>query len=646
MNPSILAAVAAMLSLQAQQPNRWVVPPGFHVSVFADSVEGARSMAIGPRGTVFVGSQRAGKVHAVVDTNGDHKADRVVVIASGLDWPNGVALRNGALYVATRSRLLRFDDIERRLAAPPAPVVVRDSLPNPNEGHTWKFIGFGPDGLLYMSVGAPCNVCLSPPLVSAILRMKPDGSHLEVFAEGIRNSVGFDWHPTSRELWFTDNGRDGLGDDLPSDELDVAWKAGLHFGFPYCHQGDVADSAFGAQRACATTEPPALKLGAHVASLGFTFYTGSMFPARYRNAVIVAEHGSWNRSKPSGYRVMVAFTDGRRVTGYEPFLDGFLPGPRDSVPGGWEATRIALGRPVDVLQMPDGSVLISDDTRNRLLRVSYGPPAGAQSRTEVTTSDSAVTPENLTSSRDGSVYFGSMARGTIYRAAPGASQAEPWILAATAGLTRVLGVLADDKTNTLWVCQNASAGEGQTALRAFDLKSGAAKGTYPLPPNGGVCNDIAVAADGGVYVSESFRGRVHRLKPGATQLEVWAASEQMNVIDGLAFLGDGSLYVNDFAAGKLFRIPVNADGSAGALVPIETSMPLVRPDGLRTAGPRTLIQAEQQGRITELTISGNRADVRVVRDGLPRASGVTIVGNSALVLVDLTKAVVVPYRPQ
>jgi sugar lactone lactonase YvrE len=316
------------------------------------------------------------------------------------------------------------------------------------------------------------------------------------------------------------------------------------------------------------------------------------------------------------------------------------------VPGGWEATRSALGRPVDVLQLPDGSVLISDDTRNRLLRVSYGPPAGAQSRTEVTTSDSAVTPENLTSSRDGSVYFGSMARGTIYRAAPGASQAEPWILAATAGLTRVLGVLADDKTNTLWVCQNASAGEGQTALRAFDLKSGAAKGTYPLPPNGGVCNDIAVAADGGVYVSESFRGRVHRLKPGATQLEVWAASEQMNVIDGLAFLGDGSLYVNDFAAGKLFRIPVNADGSAGALVPIETSMPLVRPDGLRTAGPRTLIQAEQQGRITELTISGNRADVRVVRDGLPRASGVTIVGNSALVLVDLTKAVVVPYRPQ
>jgi sugar lactone lactonase YvrE len=268
----------------------------------------------------------------------------------------------------------------------------------------------------------------------------------------------------------------------------------------------------------------------------------------------------------------------------------------------------------------------------------------------VTTADTAVTPESITSSRDGSVYFGSMARGTIYRAAPRASRAEPWILASTAGLTRVLGVLADDRSNTLWVCQNQTDGRdgapvtGQTALRSFDLKTGAAKGTYPFPANSGVCNDIAVASDGGVYVSESFRGRVHRLKPGAAALEVWASDEQMNVIDGLAFLADGSLYVNNFMSGKLFRIPVNADGSAGALVPIETSLPLVRPDGLRSVGPNTLLQAEQQGRIAELTIDGNRAEVRVVKDGLPRASGVTLVGDNALVLVDLTKAVVVPYR--
>jgi sugar lactone lactonase YvrE len=282
---------------------------------------------------------------------------------------------------------------------------------------------------------------------------------------------------------------------------------------------------------------------------------------------------------------------------------------------------------------------------------TFAPLARAQSRTEITTRDTAVTPENLTSSRDGSVYFGSMAKGTIYRAAPGASQAEPWILASAAGLTRVLGVLADDKASTLWVCQNATGGNngapaaGQTALRSFDLKSGSAKGTFPFPANSGVCNDIAVAADGTVYASESFRGRVHRLKPGATALEVWATDAQMNVIDGLAMLADGSLYVNEFTSGKLFRIPVNPDGTAGALVPIETSMPLVRPDGLRTAGPQKLIQAEQQGRVAELTINGNRAEVRVIKDGLTRAAGVTVVGDTAFVLVELRKAVAVPYRP-
>jgi len=277
----------------------------------------------------------------------------------------------------------------------------------------------------------------------------------------------------------------------------------------------------------------------------------------------------------------------------------------------------------------------------------------AQTRTEITINATGALPENLTSSQDGTVFFGSTATGTIYRAAPGASQAEPWIQAATAGLSNVLGVLADDKTNTLWVCQNSVAGRGgapavgTTALRSFDLRSGAAKGTFPFPPNSRICNDIAVSADGSAYASESFGGRVHRLKPGATALEVWVTDQQqLGVIDGISFLADGALYANNFSTGRLFRIPVNADGSAGAVVPIETSMPLGRPDGLRTVGPQTLIQAEQQGRLTELTISGNRAEVRVVQDSLPRAMGVTMVGNTALVLVSQTKAVVVQYRPR
>ena len=272
--------------------------------------------------------------------------------------------------------------------------------------------------------------------------------------------------------------------------------------------------------------------------------------------------------------------------------------------------------------------------------MSLASPARAQDRAEITINDTGVQAENLTSSQDGTVYFGSAAKGTIYRAAPGASQAEPWILASAAGLTNVLGLLADDNSNTLWVCQNSTGGRGgapvvgQTALRSFDLKTGSAKGTYPFPANSGVCNDIAVSANGTAYASESFRGRVHRLRPGASELEVWASDQEINVIDGLAFLADGALYVNTFNTGKIFRIPVNADGSAGALVPIETSIPLGRPDGLRTAGPQTLIQAEGVGRLTELVITGNRADVRIVREGLTAATGVTVVGNTALVLVD------------
>jgi sugar lactone lactonase YvrE len=276
--------------------------------------------------------------------------------------------------------------------------------------------------------------------------------------------------------------------------------------------------------------------------------------------------------------------------------------------------------------------------------------AQAQGRTEVTINDTNVRPENLTSSADGTLYFGSMNKGTIYRAAPGASQAEPWILASTAGLTNVLGVFAHDASNTLWVCQNSTGGRGgqpvagQTALRAFDLRSGAPKGTYDFPSNGGVCNDIAVAANGTVYATESFANRIHRLRPGATALEVWAGDPQLGAVDGIALLDDGAVYVNTFMSGKLFRIPVNADGSAGALTPIETSIPLTRPDGLRAVGPMTMVQAEQGGRVAELTISGNRAEVRVLQEGLASAAGVTLVGDNALVLIGFSKAVVVPYR--
>ena len=273
-------------------------------------------------------------------------------------------------------------------------------------------------------------------------------------------------------------------------------------------------------------------------------------------------------------------------------------------------------------------------------------PTLAQDRTEIVINDTRVGPENLTSSQDGTVFFGSSTKGTIYRALPGVAQAEAWIQGDVAALTNVTGVLADDKSSTLWVCANAPFGRGapatgQTALRAFDLKTGDPKGTYPFP-GGGLGNDVALAADGTAYASDTFAGRVLRLKPGTDTLDVWVTDPQLRGIDGLSFLGDGSLYVNNFFNGKLLRIAMNADGTAGPIVALETSLPFSRPDGLRTSGPKTLLQAEGSGWLTEITIEDGRGTVRVIKDGLTGAAGVTQIGENALVLVERSKAVVVP----
>jgi glucose/arabinose dehydrogenase len=357
----ILAALALLSCAAAHAAlplDRIKLPAGFHIVLFADHVEGARSMALGDNGTLFVGSMGPGKVYAV--RHDGTKATQVSTIASGLKMPNGVAVKDGALYVAEVSRITRYDAIESHLAQPPKPVVVYDKYPG-DPHHGWKFIRFGPDGWLYVPVGAPCNICEPGDPYASITRLKPDGSAMEVYARGIRNSVGFDWDPRTKELWFTDNGRDMLGDDLPSDELDHAPKAGMHFGYPYCHQGDTADPEFGKKRACTEFTPPEVKLGAHVASLGMRFYTGSMFPAEYRGRIFIAEHGSWNRSKKSGYRVVQARVENGKVVESGVFAEGFLDAARDK----------ALGRPVDVLVMPDGALLVSDDQNGAIYRISY-----------------------------------------------------------------------------------------------------------------------------------------------------------------------------------------------------------------------------------------------------------------------------------
>ncbi len=342
-----------------QQLSLIKLPPGFKIEIFADNIPGARSLARGDNGTVFVGTRGKGRVYAIVDRNGDFHADSVYTIASGLYMPNGVAMRGGNLYVAEVNRVIRFDDIEAHLADPPKPIVVNDKFPSDSH-HGWKFIRFGPDGKLYVPVGAPCNVCLEDdPRYASIMRMNPDGSDLEVFAHGIRNTVGFDWHPVTHELWFTDNGRDMLGDDIPPDELNCAPLSGMNFGFPFCHGGDIPDPEFGKQRPCSDFTPPVQKLGPHVAALGMRFYTGQMFPKEYHDQIFIAEHGSWNRSIPIGYRITVVRLDGNKAVSYDVFAEGWLQGGRP-----W-------GRPVDLMQLPDGSLLVSDDFGGRIYRISY-----------------------------------------------------------------------------------------------------------------------------------------------------------------------------------------------------------------------------------------------------------------------------------
>ena len=346
-------------NLNNGNPSDIKLPPGFKIEVYADNVPNARSMTLSPEGVLFVGT-RESRVYAVVDTNKDYKADNVITIASGLNSPNGVAFRNGSLYVAEISKVWRYDNIENNLNNPPDPVLISDGFPTDGH-HGWKFIAFGPDNKLYVPVGAPCNICLrdDDERYASIMRMNPDGSELEVFAHGIRNTVGFTWHPGTQELWFTDNGRDMLGDNVPPDELNRAPSAGLHFGYPFVHGGDIPDPEFGEGTDINQYVKPVQKLGPHVAALGMRFYTGNMFPEEYRNQIFIAEHGSWNRSKKIGYRVMLVKLNGNEAVSYEPFAEGWLQGDAVS------------GRPVDVLVMPDGSMLVSDDYGGVIYRIIY-----------------------------------------------------------------------------------------------------------------------------------------------------------------------------------------------------------------------------------------------------------------------------------
>ena len=335
-----------------------VLPAGFSIDVYAENVENARQMALGDNGTLFVGSRRAGNLYALIDTNKDFKADKQIVLAKDLFLPSGITFHDGSLYVAEVDKIWRYRDIEKHLPNVPEPELIYDQLPDKSH-HGWKFIKFGPDGKLYIPVGAPCNVCDDALPFASILKLDVDNKETTIVAQGVRNSVGFDFHPDTGELWFTDNGRDMMGDDLPDDELNRVSQEGQHFGFPYVHNADIKDPEFYDAEKAKLNTPPALNLGAHVAALGMEFYQSELFPAEYKGRIFIAQHGSWNRSSKVGYRIMQVTLDGNKVSDYQPFATGWLQG------------EVSWGRPVAVLTMPDGSMLVSDDAGNAVYRISY-----------------------------------------------------------------------------------------------------------------------------------------------------------------------------------------------------------------------------------------------------------------------------------
>ncbi len=336
------------------------VPPGFKVEVWADGIPDARSLALGDKGTVFVGNRGQSNVYAITEKGGKRE---VKVLLKGMNSPNGVLFSKGTLFVAERDRILRYDGIENNLDNPPAPKVVLDGLPQ-QPGHFWKVLAMGPDGKIYFNIGSPGNIMLPGYIQASISRVDPNTGKFEVVATGIRNSVGMAFDPRTKKLWFSSNARDWLGENGPSDILSVVSYKGEQHGYPYCHQGDIADPIYGRFRSCKEFTPPVWKLGAHMAPLGMRFYTGKMFPAEYRDSILPAQHGSWNKTVKNGYDVLRIVTDGKgKVLKSEPFLEGFLTDAKADPP--------MWGRPVDVLQMPDGALLVPDDYNGVVYRVSY-----------------------------------------------------------------------------------------------------------------------------------------------------------------------------------------------------------------------------------------------------------------------------------
>lgn len=526
------------------------MPPGFKVAVFAE-VPGARQMALGTTGIVYVGT-RGNKVYAVVDRDKDRKADEVVTMLDDLNVGNGVAMYQGNLYVAEQHRIARYaaPDFDLNLPFKDMREVIYDKLPN-KAHHGWRYIAFGPDNKLYVTVGAPCNICDVEGVEGSVIRMNPDGSDVEVFARGVRNSVGLDFQPDTGVVYFTDNNVDMMGDDSPVEELNAAPRAGLHFGFPYYAGGKERHRDWKNKRPPQQVTFPAVEFRPHSANLGFKFYTGGQFPAEYRGDAIVAQHGSWNRSQPIGYQLMrVRFDQQHRPVGQEVFIEG------------WLHDGEAWGRPTDVLQMADGSLLVSDDLNGVIYRVSYGEPAAAAPGTARTLSGLKM-PESAVAHPDGRIFiseigeFGKDGDGRIT------------VLHPDGKTTTLADGLNDPKGIDLFNDQLYVADNNRVVRVDPDGRQTVIARPEDFPGKAVFLNDVEIDGDGTVYVSDSGDddGRnagIYKITPDGKVSEVVNDRSGIKRPNGLLMDGIDRLLVADFGSGKLFRVAF--DGAGGSSV--------------------------------------------------------------------------------
>lgn len=543
----LVATAAPAASDVAKNLDQLNLPEGFTIEIYAE-VPNARQMALGQStGTVFVGT-RGDKVYALVDKDKDRKVDKVVTLMDDLKVGNGVAMHRGYLYVAEQNRIARYaaPGFDLNLPFEQMREVIYDQLPD-KAHHGWRYIAFGPDGKLYVTVGSPCNICEVEGLEGTIIRMNPDGTDAEIYARGVRNSVGLDFHPQTGDLYFTDNGVDTMGDDSPPDEFNHAPKAGMHFGFPYYAGGQDRHQDWKDKQPPQEVTFPEVEFQAHSANLGFKFYTGDQFPAEYRGDAIVAQHGSWNRSEPVGYRLMrVTFDDNNQVSGHEVFIDG------------WLQNGEAWGRPVDVLQLPDGSLLVSDDYNGVIYRISYGEATGVgqahrASGGATATVTGLAMPESAVAHPDGRVFVSEI--GEFGKDGDG----EISIIDRNGQVSTLATGLNDPKGLDLW--NNALYVADINRVIKIDLdgsKTVIAKAD-DFPTTAEFLNDLEIDGAGNVYVSDSGKedgtsAGVYKITQDGDITEVLGSDAGIKRPNGLLMDGLGQMLVADFGTGKLYRL--------------------------------------------------------------------------------------------